>query len=359
MLPYFIALILMMSAVLLAEVFKGSRAAKTFLILLAIVVLVGLGGWRDSSVGTDTPGYVSIYEEYSVYSALSERRTVERSYALMSEFATWISHDYWAILTLIITITVSLNVVAIYRMSAMPPVSLFVFLTMGYYTFAFNTARQAVACGILTLGFYWMTKGSFWRYAAYVVAASVFHRSAIVALPLYFVCRHRTNWRFLCLTILGAGLFAISFKAILRLGAIISERYTIYQDMETAGGGWSVALYVALAMFFYWYRSMVVVGRREYEVLLNLLIVGSSLAFVITVFGGVVELNRIAIYFQVATMFLWPYVIMATRIPLNRFALITTAGIAHLVIYYFVLKRLGDVTPYQFNEDAPWSSLFF
>jgi hypothetical protein len=288
---------------------------------------------------------------------------------------------------------------SIYTLSAMPAISLFVFITMGYYTFAFNGARQGIACAIYSLAFKALIDGKFRKYVVWVFIAFLFHKTVIIMLPAYFLCRQKFSLRFLLL-IVGIGtVTALFFKKFAGIGIYISDSYAMYLEMEGTGAKLLTLFYVLLSGFFIVCRSAVPVDeRKRYDCLLNMLILGSTIYVVVTYSGGYVELTRLAFYFQISAMFLWPILFKSIQFPgaperagtssqtraaragsvssslggvrlRGRGRLLSPRAkqdqgspslafevlgvgfvIGHMVYFYVFLQKMADLVPYEFNE---------
>lgn len=358
---------------------------------MAFVAMVLVAGMRGSSVGTDTSGYARGYEaeRVSTLTDVWDRRS-EPGYFLLSLAARYASDNYWAILTASAVLVIFCYMWTIYRLSTSPTISLFVFITMGHYTFFFNGARQGLAAAVCCLAFTSLIAGRFWRYAFFVAIAFLFHRTAILTLPLYFVFRRRCSFWYVAALMVGAAVFVCFLQVFLSLGVFINERYAIYGEMEAVGGRWLTVFYVLLSVFFLLFRPAVVAeDRRAYDCFLNMLIFGTTVYVGVTISGAYVELTRFAFYFHVALVFLWPIVFRSVQRPSSQFQanspgvwaqggnmlvpvpvyptpnmglmMRTNSSLyllsfpillGHLAYFYIFLSQIGNLIPYRLNEEV-------
>lgn len=393
MIPYYACLLCVTVAACLAQRPGQNRQIARLWIFVAFAAMVSVAGMRGSSVGTDTGGYTRGYEA-NTYLALSDiwEKAAEPGYLILSIAAQRVSDDYWVILTVVAVVVVFCYLWAIYKVSINPAISLFVFITMGYYTFFFNGARQGLAAAIYCLAFGSLIAGRFWRYTLFVVVAFLFHRTVILALPLYFVFRRKCSLWYVGGIIVGATIVVCFLHVFLSLGVFISERYSVYAEMEATGGRGLTLFYVLLCIFFLMFRrSVAAPDRRTYDCFLNMLIFGATIYVVVVLSGGYVELTRFAFYFQIASAFLWPIVFksvrtasarslsssqgMSARLSPRREGLahpavepgvpisVETAGakaylqaipvlLGHLAYFYLFLSQIGNLVPYRFNEQV-------
>jgi hypothetical protein len=101
-----------------------------------------------------------------------------------------------------------------------------------------------------------------------------------------------------------------------------------------------------------YYRSAISESdRAAYDCFLNMLIFGSTIYIVITFSGAYVELTRLAIYFQIATIFLWPFVYKNIRTYSSKYLFNMAFLAGHIAYFYIFINKMGGFVPYKFNED--------
>lgn len=81
----------------------------------------------------------------------------------------------------------------IYKKSTLPWVSVTAFVSMGLYFISMNFMRQFLAAILITLAFRYIYERHLLRFFAVVMLASVFHFTALVILPFYFILRIPVN----------------------------------------------------------------------------------------------------------------------------------------------------------------------
>ena len=172
--------------------FRRNRLNKAFVVLL-FLVMTCFAGFRSSKVGTDTGSYTrgfeqTAYEDKDIgtgFSALGE----EPGFYYLERALGGLSNDYVVLLTGIAAVFCFFALRSISRNSAMPTLSLFVFITLGYYTFVFNAARQGIAMAIYRTAIPFLIQKRFWPYTLIVLCAAMFNKTIVVAIPLYFIFR--------------------------------------------------------------------------------------------------------------------------------------------------------------------------
>ena len=94
--------------------------------------------------------------------------------------------------------------------------AVFLCFTTGLYTATMNGIRQYAATGILLLGtrfFFSPKKSDFFKYLILVLIAFLIHSSALVMIPIYFVCRQRA-WSLPTFGLIGGSMMALLFVSM-------------------------------------------------------------------------------------------------------------------------------------------------
>lgn len=350
MLPYYIFL-----ALLILFAYLGYRNPKTKFFLLSVYAMMVLfAGLRSANVGTDAAGYASSFEEgrIELEGDWTVQITDEAGFYYLNLFLRSISTEYVVLFFGIALLTYACVLTSIRRETNKLMVPLFVFVTLGLYTFVFNAARQGIAVGVYMLSFKYLFdngKNVFLKYSAVVLLAALFHKTVIIALPLFFLFRLQYSPRMLVLIgLIGAGIGAV-LPAFLSYAGTLENRYVLYTT--TAGGGEMLTLfYVLITVFFiYWRRKIDKGYLQRYDVYLNMMLFGTLIYVVVQIYGVYIELTRFAAYFQVACIFLWAFIYQSKKKPNS--ALSVTIIIGHLLFYYIFCSRMANLTPYMLNSN--------
>ena len=202
---------------------------------------------------------------------------------------------------------------------------------------------------IYMLSIPYLKNKQFVKYTIIVLCAALFHKSIVVAIPLYFFFTMRFSLKSVILAIIGGLAIGYYLPALLSIGESLEARYALYSEGNATGGYLLTAFYVALAIFFITQRKSI---TREslylYDVFLNMLIVGSAIYIIVALSGAYVELTRFAAYFQIASVFLWPFILKERKVPISKPVLII-AVIGHLGFFAIYLSKMANLTPYILN----------
>lgn len=351
MIPYVVFVIL---TVLLALWHDNSRGKARWLpVLLLLVVWVLFAGLRDSSVGTDSGGYARSFTagvgqiEGDAEAVLSS----EPGFWVIQKIARLFTKEYFALFIAVALATYACVITAVRQATDRILLPLFVFICLGYYTFAFNGARQAIAIAVYALSFKYIYESKPWKYVLVVLIAAMFHRTVIVALPMYFLFRIKFSARNLVIIAALGVAISMLLPTLFSVAGQISEKYANYAEMDYARGGELLTLfYVLITAYFIFMRGRVNPEfLRAYDMFLNMMMLGSMIYLLVQINGLYVELTRFAAYFQIASIFIWDLIYRSARRP----GALLTVGIVvgHLVFFAIFVKTMAALTPFTFNQD--------
>ena len=191
----------------------------------------------------------------------------------------------------------------------------------------------------------------FWKYVAIVLVAALFHKTIVIAIPLYFIFTMRYSFRSIAIVILGSLIVSYYLPSFLSSAATLEDRYILYAEGSASGGYFLALFYVILSIFFIIQRSHIkkeVLNR--YDVFLLMLICGSAIYVVVSLTNSYVELTRFAAYFQISSIFLWAMLAKDRQTPLSKEVYIL-AIIGHLSYFAIYLSRMANLVPYTLNPN--------
>ena len=335
-------------------------------LLVPIFFMLALfAGLRSSRVGTDSPLYVSFFErsEGIMLTEDSEGTAMENGsrflnfaisepgFGVLCFIAHLFSDKYPALFLSIAILTVACYLISIHRYSEDEVISVISFITLGFYTFFFNGARQGMAAAVYSLSFGALINRKFLVYCLWVLAASMFHRTILVAIPLYFLFTRPNNW-FTMLILIAGGTLAAKFLGVVMTVAAetVSQRYATYTDVEFSSGELYTALYsVIAASLFIAKRFIVEEDWPVYDVWLNMVIFGAMVYVAVMIAGLNQQTQRLGFYFLAAICYVMPIVFR----NLERYGLGDCARMVYVFLnlaYMFVIVHTGRVDTYQLNE---------
>lgn len=229
------------------------------------------------------------------------------------------SPDPYALIMITALIAVIPTVFIIYKYSCPYELGIALYVLTSYYSFSMNGIRQYAAAGILILGTKYLLSekfSDFFKYLIFVLIAWLFHSSALIMIPIYFIVRRRSWTPFTLFILLGTTAATAAFDSLLPsfLGAIEDTTYGIYAEngwftsgQETGSDIIRVAvLAVPLVLAYISREKLSYLHGRKWDILVNLSVI--NLAFyILSLYNWIFA--RLAIYTSIYVIIMTTYVI--------------------------------------------------
>lgn len=237
--------------------YHGNRilTGRKIYIMLAGGILVFIAGMRSTAVGMDTNMYQILFEYVKESNSLRQALTgwqrggTEFGYVCL-EFLISRTADFQIFLWISGVISIIPVMIAIYKYSKNYWMSIFLFVSFGYFSFFMNAVRQSLAMGICMLAFICARERKIIKFLVLVGAAALFHASAIIFLPVYWLNKIKLTRRtVLCYVFLVmiANLFKNQFFQLINIFS--RQRYSAVND----AGGARMYLFMLATVFLIWF----------------------------------------------------------------------------------------------------------
>ena len=166
------------------------NSKKTFLFLCALL-LIFFSAFRGNFT-SDYDNYIDLYNNYENVGLLDilSRKAFsypEKGYLVFQFFTKSLTNNvlFIFVFSSIFIVLVSLFVFGKYTSCSL--VSVLLFVEMGGYYTSFNTSRQIIAVCIALLSIKYLLERKPIKYLLVIFIASLFHTSALVMVPFYFI----------------------------------------------------------------------------------------------------------------------------------------------------------------------------
>lgn len=206
------------------------------------------------------------------------------------------------------------------------------------YTTDFGNIRQGVAVAMCFFGFKYIYSKSFIKYLFCCIIASLFHTSAILAIPIYFIY----NYFNIRITIICFFILTVGFQLLILQIAKLNLYVNYLEELDAFSGGDKIK-YANIAWFF----MIIIIDLIHKKSKNNLplyFIVFFGIVFPF-VFGGHFG-GRVSRYYLIYLCLLIPE-------TLSRGSLLTKNIVCCALIVYFLLliyvnaNATGSMVPYQ------------
>jgi hypothetical protein len=216
--------------------------------------------------------------------------------------------------------------------------------------FSFNGARQGIAAAFVAIAINYALQKKLKFFLLFVILGILFHKTAIIILPFYYLIDIRFSLRNLFLLII------ISFLPLNYLSEILSladndtmEKYSDYIDRGATGGELLTIFFVVNSIVLVYLRKEVSrINIVLYDKLLFLANVHTLVYLVVVLTGKDINLARFSIYFGLAFPLIWPILFKDSR----TFNSIISKGLvitAYVLFYAIYLDKMSNLSPYELN----------
>ncbi len=231
-----------------------NKNIKAYFICVSIF-MIAIIGLRSVTVGIDSWNYFFMFSDVryeGISYAFDPKLELERGYVLF-EILAHKAHMGFAGFNLVYAIfNVSVISYLIYKKSPMPWLSYFLYMCFSFFVLELTMMRQTLAISIVLLAVLTdknETFMDFLKFVLWIFVAYMFHASAIVALPLWFLRKLPYNNTAVFIAI-ACVLIAYISKSTLtgwveKVAAGISERY---DGKEIAEGNLGLRLYAMIGV---------------------------------------------------------------------------------------------------------------
>lgn len=264
--------------------------------------------------------------------------------ASFSDDVTWII----AICALIFFVFIAKAVI---EQSEDPALSIFLLVGTGLFAFSMNGMRQAVVIAMWFYAIKYIKQKKFIPYLVCMLVSGLFHLSAIITIPLYFLytkvkCKPRT----IIIWIVSSIAFTTIFKRVI----IYISRFTKYYDKFVGTSQFEgdfaystfCALFGVLIYLLLLYKSQ----HKKWEY--NFLLLSTAIGTVCSILTGeIYVIARIVSFFQYVSFLYLPSTFKAFNKQSRRVVSIVFV-IAFMVYIWFMADYLGK------GETVPYQSIF-
>jgi len=341
MLPYLLVLSFVMFWMILEQKATNRKAFWVPFITLSL-----FAGVRSYLVGTDSGNYArSFVKETSIYN-YKFSDNVEFGYQLFEYNLLKITHNYFWLFFLTALIIVGCYLKTIKKYSVNYEFSVFLFITLGTYTFFFNGLRQGIAMAVFVLATPYLLEKRLIPYLVITVIASFFHATALFMIPFYFLVNININSYY--------KVFLSFFVSLIGSRFIVSEiastnpRYGSYaKPSEESGGLITLGFYTIIILLLYAVRHLYKIKNEEFEKLLSFYAMGIVFVIPIAMLGtNASGPQRLIGYFSWSLILLLPIALK----KINNFYIYFISILLFLSYFILTTSRFSNLTPYLINS---------
>lgn len=319
--------------------------SKLVILLFAIFLTLIIGLRFEVGVDWDNYLYHLEYAESAGWSDASQSKDI--AYGLLNLVA--VSNDYgiWLV-NLVCAMVFVVGFVVFCRKLPNPWLGLAVGIPYMAVVMGMNYTRQSAALGFVLLALVAIQDGRIRRFVILIIVASMFHKSAVILLPIAALIRARNRfWIFIWVSVA----FMLSFIAFVAesLDGVVNS----YLEEELTSGGAliRVAMNAGAALVFLAMRRLLELPPLHLKIwtLISIIALLFIPAFVLSPSSTAVD--RLALYFMPIQLLVFAHLPSAVRQwSLRRVAtLFLVFGYAFIMFFWFMYSPFSFAwLPYKF-----------
>lgn len=352
LLVYIIALSIAMK---MKNQYENTKKTYLFLCFLPLTLIACL---RSTSVGIDTLQFTNAFDRIAL---MTPKNFELLRYEYGFIWLCWLLSKLFSnSQILIITTSLFINYSVakfIEKNSENVYLSTILFVTANFYFCYMNIMRQALAISILLFGFEYLKKEKYIKYLIFVLLASLFHTSAILAGSFIFFRKFKFNRKFIIISILIAVLAFAFGRQFFALLSGLSPRLAEYANSSFATENYFGSLLDFLVYAFIFLFGAVILLLNDRDVFknknnnLNILVglMGAAVVFYALVMK-VIIFNRFTHYFSIFSIIWISNCLMKVKNAKDRFYLSIIVSVL-FIIYWLVIMiyrpKWYGVIPYE------------
>lgn len=349
-----------LSSWFISQSVKGDSWNKLMLVVGgAILILFSAGRFH---VGTDSWTYINMFKRYASYSwsDFFTYAEFEWLFVAISKFCYTIGGRVlaWGVLSFLILCPVYKTLKENYPGICIGT-AFFTFLCL-FYASSFNVTREYIAVAIIFWGLQFVYNGRFFPFIITVIIAFSFHRSALLAIVIWFFWNQKKSqaiqgvrkWIIIAAALIAVFLYQEIIVWVSNNIGIFGDAES-YAILDTSGGNrdfYVILFELVLVLVLKKYLTNVS-GKAEFMVIML------TIAVLISLTGfSHPQVKRIAYYFSVpALTVLFGYIPKCIVRNQQTFAkiLVYCFDGCILILTAYILRQ-GNLVPYQFNLFAEW-----
>jgi len=309
--------------------------SKNLTFLFVFAILAFFSAIRDG-VGCDYDSYMMHIQKIQTGSS----HYMEIGFKWVCLLVAQINNNPRAVIIIFAIATCYFYLKSIWDQSDNKVLSVFIFLTWGYYFFTYNTIRNYFALALVLWSIKYLINKKYFKFIAIVIIASLFHKSALICIPLYFLATRKYSMKHIGILVI-ISLIAVGFKNQIR--EIMFTIYPSYENSVYDTGDISIlnilkAIFVIILCLFYNKKV------KENDLLRFYFNLNIFALLFYTVLYWTPEASRIGFYMNATTIFLIPCIVSNISNSKNKLLLNTIIIIGSLILFGMLLLAFASPT---------------
>lgn len=340
MLPY----ILLLSFVLFWILFERKTLNRTAF-WVPLIVLSLFAGIRSYRVGTDSGNYTRDFRTSLDIYNFEFAEFIEPGYQFLKYILLRLTNEYFWLFFITALTVVYCYLIIIKKYSVNYWFSVFLFITLGVYTFFFNGLRQGLAMAIFALALPYLLEKRLIPYLLICFLASLFHNTALFMIPFYFLVNLRIKPIYKILATFSGSLLVSRF--LINYISASNDRYEGYAAADQEGGGYLILGFYTILLFIIYVVSRIYKIRdKQFMQLFSFYAIGVAFIIPIAMLGANPSGPQ-----RLLTYFTWTLVLILPIIfkRINNIYITSLAVILFIIYFILTTSTFSNLSPYIIN----------
>lgn len=344
MMVYNIQLISIFLISFIAELLKRRKVCRKILYYLCFFIMLLMSGLRYY-VGTDYANYNYIFN--NINNMTLKESNIEIGYYFLNKVIRFFSENEASIFITVSFIILYLVFLTIMRDSNKPELSLFLFISMYFYSSSFNMMRQYISISIIFYATRYIIEKNFSKYLKFVILASMFHISALIMIPFYFLLNYKYSYRqyFILFLLSIIGVYILPYA--LGVASAIIPKLSAYKGSIFMNKGISILNIVPIIIPFtisLIFKDKIIKINKSSEVYINAIF----FSFLITTMSlKFIFLYRFSIYVYIYSIILIPQLIDLFSYKFRPILYLLIISFYNLIYIGMLSANYSHVIPYK------------
>lgn len=317
--------------------------------IIVFIWLFLIGALRASGIGNDYYSYQELYELF----LQNDYRGYEIIYILLNLLCEHVG-GYRSVVVLVSALSMIGPVYYIEKYSKQPILSMWLYITMSFFTWTFTIYRQAIAISFMLIAYSFAQEKKPIKFLSFLLLATGFHDLSILLIivyPLLNIQWIKRIWLYLS-TIIVICFVALRKYLIVLVNSVqnlLSERF-LYYDLNDVKMDGETLLFVYFLVFLF---VIICLCKRKQLFYRQILLLSSSFMVICQAIATAFPLaNRMGLFFAVPTFLLFPNVLEDTwekRSKRLGSFLVMLISLLYFIIVMYQEKHYGSsIVPYRF-----------
>lgn len=329
---------------------KRYRLIAILFTTIVALILILVSGLRNEGIG-DTGAYMHSYKILA-QNIDSFEFGKDFGFNLLSLILIQISSDPQTLLLGIAFITNLFNIIIFNKYKSYLELQVYMYITAGYYTVTMNGMRQCLAAALIFACTPLLIKGNFKIYCILVAIISMFHGSALMLIPMYFIVREEA-WSKKMIMFMTVGIACVFFYQIVSpifFKVLEATQYAEYSDYDGGGSSFMRVVVNAVPVILaYLKRKELKECWPESNVFVNISII-NTLFVAFGMFNWI--FNRFTLYLQLYNFVLVPFIIKNCLKGKEKRLVYFAFIVCYFIFFYYeqvISLNMNYETNFNFN----------